>query len=426
MSGSVGTSSSNRHLCVQWPTVGPYHLARLKRTAKRCDELSIRLTVLELSEEDIMGRKAVISGASPAFERVTLFPGCFSGDLSPRRVAAEVRKGLDLLDPDVVAINSYSMPDARSALEWCLSKGRGSILMTDSREEDAKRIRWREWFKAIIVSRFGAALVAGSQQVEYLKTLGFPEPCVFLGYDVVDNEHFAQSVDAIRSGARKAEDHPGLGDETPFFLTVGRIIRRKGVETLIEAYARYRRSVPDPWRLILVGSGNDLHRMEQYAAEMGLRHVTFAGDQPAEAIPAYYARAGALVHPATSDQWGLVVNEAMASGLPVIVSDGAGSAIDLVVENQNGFSFRAGEASQLAELMKIVASDEQLRQEMSVKARQIIAEWSLDRFATSLIDAMECAESRAARRNRLDPGRLALSALRLVTRKMTSFHSVEA
>ncbi|MGA7304960.1 MAG: glycosyltransferase family 4 protein [Rhodothermales bacterium] len=428
MNSVPGPAAPHRgvHLCVQWPSLGPYHLARLQQAGLHCREASIRLTALELCEVDVMGRSASELDVEASFERVTVFPGAAVEDLYPQLVEQEIRKALDRLNPDVVAITSYSMPDSRATLAWCLDRGKGAVLMTDSRKEDAGRTRWREWLKSVIVSRFGSALVAGTPQREYLEALGFPSSCIFTGYDVVDNEFFAGAADRIRASVQSTYDLPGLDDDQPFFLSVGRIIRRKGLFTLIDGYELYRRTDPNPWRLVVVGDGNDLAEVQRYIESKKVDGVTFAGDQPAEIVPNYYARAGALVHPALSDQWGLVVNEAMASGLPVIVSEGAGSAVDLAIEEQTGFTFPIGDAARLAERMNTVASNEQLRREMGVMARKVISGWSLDRFAQSLIQAMRCAETRASRRNVLDPGRLLLRVLHVLSRRMTSFHTVEA
>jgi glycosyltransferase involved in cell wall biosynthesis len=114
-----------------------------------------------------------------------------------------------------------------------------------------------------------------------------------------------------------------------------------------------------------------------------------------DALPAYYGLAGAFVHASTTEQWGLVVNEAMASGLPVIVSKRCGCVPDLVQDGVNGFSFDPYDVEALASLMQRVAAmaDEQ-RRTMGEAGRRIIADWGPERFADGLMQAVEVARRR--------------------------------
>ena len=110
-----------------------------------------------------------------------------------------------------------------------------------------------------------------------------------------------------------------------------------------------------------------------------------------EELPSYYAAAGAFIHASTTEQWGLVVNEAMASGLPVLVSNRCGCASDLVQDGVNGWTFDPTDEEQLAELMLKISSDEALRSEMGRKSQEIIANWGPERFASGIADAVQKA-----------------------------------
>jgi len=108
-------------------------------------------------------------------------------------------------------------------------------------------------------------------------------------------------------------------------------------------------------------------------------------------LPEYYARAGAFVHASTTEQWGLVVNEAMASGLPVIVSNRCGCAADLVQEGVNGFTFDPTNVAQLADLMLTISNFTFPISNFSAASRGIIKNWGPDRFASGLQQAAEAA-----------------------------------
>jgi glycosyltransferase involved in cell wall biosynthesis len=112
-----------------------------------------------------------------------------------------------------------------------------------------------------------------------------------------------------------------------------------------------------------------------------------------EELPEYYANAGAFIHASTTEQWGLVVNEAMASGLPVLVSNRCGCAADLVKEGVNGWTFDPTNEEQMADLMLRISSDEEQRKEMGSKSREIIAEWGPARFASGISSAIDVALS---------------------------------
>jgi glycosyltransferase involved in cell wall biosynthesis len=109
-------------------------------------------------------------------------------------------------------------------------------------------------------------------------------------------------------------------------------------------------------------------------------------------LPVFYGLADAFVHVSTTEQWGLVVNEAMASGLPVMVSNRCGCVYDLIREEYNGFAFDPYDVEQLARLMLRVAEmEDEERSRMGDASRRIIADWGPDRFARGLKEAIECA-----------------------------------
>jgi glycosyltransferase involved in cell wall biosynthesis len=117
--------------------------------------------------------------------------------------------------------------------------------------------------------------------------------------------------------------------------------------------------------------------------ELGVGNATFLGFLQYDELPAYYGLAGAFVHGSHTEQWGLVVNEAMAVGLPVLVSRRCGCAYDLVQEGVNGFPFDPHDVDQLAHLLLRVAGDSAEATRLGAASRQIIRNWGLDRFAGS-------------------------------------------
>jgi glycosyltransferase involved in cell wall biosynthesis len=147
---------------------------------------------------------------------------------------------------------------------------------------------------------------------------------------------------------------------------------------------------------VLLGDGELRGHVESRIARLHLAgDVILPGFKQYDELPAYYGLASAFVHASTTEQWGLVVNEAMASGLPVIVSERCGCAPDLVEGGVNGFTFDPYDVEELSGLMQRVAAmtDEQ-RQAMGRAGRRIVADWGPERFADGLMRAVEVAMRR--------------------------------
>lgn len=415
-------------LVVQWPRFGPYHLARLGALHAACERQGWDLVALETASDDALYAWRREDGATP-FRREVLFPGRSFHDVPPRVQDRAMRRALDRLRPDAVAIHSYAFPDARAALRWCRAHRRAAVLMIDSRADDARRIGWREAFKRRLVAQYDAALTAGAPQRRYLERLGMPPGAIFEGYDVVDNEAFAEGARASWNDPAAAA-LPGLDDPAPFFLASNRFIARKNLPALLRAYAHYRARANAEghaaWRLVMLGDGAERDALHALARDLGLgADVVWAGFQQIEALPAYYARAGAFVHPSSADQWALVVNEAMACGLPVVVSTGAGCVEDLVDEGRNGFSFRPDDEAALAAHLFDLAHGGIDRAAFGARSRALVAEWSLDRFAASMLDAARAGQARANRG--LDPlVALGFWVMRRLSRSVEAFHTVQS
>jgi glycosyltransferase involved in cell wall biosynthesis len=253
-----------------------------------------------------------------------------------------------------------------------------ATLMMDSTRDDHTRVRWREEVKRGVVRLFDSALVAGTPQREYLRELGFPDSRIFEGYDVVDN-------DAFVGGDRAAQQSTGQ-----YFLVVSRFIERKNLYGLIDAYKEYRSGTRGSrWGLTVVGDGPLREGCRRYVQEEGIGGLSMPGSLSNEEIVPLYHGAGAFIHPALQDQWGLVVNEAMAASLPIIVSRQSGCARDLVIEGFNGFTLDASRGEQLTGLMDHMARlRQQVRSLMGRRSRELIVErFSPETFANELLRA---------------------------------------
>jgi glycosyltransferase involved in cell wall biosynthesis len=366
--------------------LGPYHHARLRAAGARC-----RLFAIEFSAQDDLYAWTKVEGAQ-GFEKLTLFDDADANTKRGGEIRRRVRAALTRVAPDVVLVPGWSQRGALAAIEWSLEARRPAVMMSESTLRDADRSQHREAIKRRIVSICRAALVGGGPQREYVCRLGQPAEKVFDGYDVVDNQHFAAGAESVRADAPGWRRKLGLPER--FFLASGRFVDKKNLLRLIEAFGSYRRrhSGESPWSLVLLGAGGMRARILERIAALGLDgQVLLPGFRQYDELPSYYGLAGAFIHASTAEQWGLVVNEAMAAGLPVIVSERCGCAPDLVRSDVNGYVFDPSDSEALAGLMARVAADDHDRRAAGQASRAIIADWDIDRFAGGLMNAVEVA-----------------------------------
>jgi len=384
--------------------IGPYHHARLNAAA---DRLSV--TGIEWSAK---GYDSWGAPATPArYQKVSLFPEATAH--CPRN--AELKQGfwaaLGQTKPDVVAVNGWNNFGSLIAANCCVRRGIPMVVMSESSRQDEPRTWWKEAIKRRIAGLYSAALVGGERHVEYLAELGMPRERIFTGYDVVDNAYFRKKTGAIRSQRSEFREKYALPEN--YFLASARFVEKKNLRKLIRAYAEYRRgssasakATADkeirsqksevsynkaPWDLVVLGDGPLKADLCHLISDLRLNdHVHLPGFKPYDELPIYYALANAFVHASTTEQWGLVVNEAIASGLPVIVSNRCGCAPELV--NGNGFTFDPTNEDELAtRLLEMASLSDQEQKHLGDNSSRIAANFAPELFGEGLERAASVA-----------------------------------
>ena len=387
---------------------GPYHWARAAAAAGCCDLLAVQFgsTSDTYAWAQEAGGKAALRTLNPDGPSTAL-PG------------VDMRKRLEpvLADfgPDAVMVPGWSSREALMALRWCGATGTPAVAMSESTPWDAPRTRCREAIKRRLLRLFSAALVGGSPHADYVLQLGIPLDRVFLGYDAVDSSYFAAEAARHRAGV------PPLC--RPYFLSSNRFVKRKNLLRLIEAYAAYLKlgrghttalqpPVCDCWNLCLLGGGEQEPALLARCQALGLKVIEtapwdsaltpdscplspgivfFPGFRQINELPRFYAHAGCFIHPALTEPWGLVVNEAMASGLPVVVSNRCGCAPDLVQDGVNGSTFDPYKVEELAQLMLRVAAFNFPLSAFGDASKRIVSDWGPERFAAGFKAAADKA-----------------------------------
>ncbi|WP_437191431.1 glycosyltransferase [Planctomicrobium sp. SH527] len=374
------------HLCYTIPRIGPYHAARLNAAAT-----AGRISVVETVRVESLYAWDEIKHAGP-FQRETLFESNESDQSSKASIKTRMFEMLDKLNPDVVAITGWAMPDALAAISWATSRKVPAVLMSESQHRDEVRSAPKEFIKSQLVGLFSAGLVGGQPHLEYLSMLGMPKERIFMGYDVVDNQHFATKAGHARAN-KKLRTELGLPER--YFLASNRFIPKKNLSTLLQAFSIYRKLAgPQACDLVLLGDGPMKAELQAQCVQLQITHcVHFPGFKQYEELPGFYAFADAFVHASTTEQWGLVINEAMSAGLPVIVSEACGAAKDLVGNGLNGFVFSPTAPQQFANFMHKISSDSKLRTQMGEASQEIISGWSPDLFAQNSWKAANIARA---------------------------------
>lgn len=360
--------------------LGPYHVARMMALSERTN-----LLVLELYRKS--ADYAWISPLQVPFSRATLFDA-ESHDRSGSEIFSAVKSALNFFSPDVVFVPGWACAQSVAAVFWAQSVGVPVVVMSDSQEVDFERSAIKEWVKRRFVACCAAGFVAGSPHKDYLVKLGMNPDSIASGYDVVDNNHFDISAPSALVGDLPGRQQYQLPDK--YFLASARFIEKKNLEFLVKAYKVFLEkqccrdlSVP---HLVILGDGPLRFRIEQLIVDLGLLDfVHLRGFIQYPDLPIYYGFAHAFVLASTTEQWGLVVNEAMASGLPVLVSDRCGCVVDLVSHGVNGYVFNPFDIQGLAGYMDRIACSDDLRRSMGRASLAKVRDWSPELFAQNAL-----------------------------------------
>jgi len=265
-------------------------------------------------------------------------------------------------------------------------------LWSESNGRDARAGHaWVEWLKVYFLRHCDGFVVPGKASFEYLRSLGCPEGSILTAPNAVDSAFFAAQAEDVR--ARATEFREKLKLPSRFILFVGRLVREKGIFDLLEAYAKLESSLRSEVGLVFAGDGTCREELSERAKRISPGRVCFPGFAQREDLAALYALAEVLVMPTHSDTWGLVVNEAMACGLPIVVSSVAGCSSDLVEDGWNGYVVPALDSEKLSVAIDSLLRQPELRRQMSVRSLERIRDFSPEACADGLTAAAISAAS---------------------------------
>lgn len=280
---------------------------------------------------------------------------------------------------DAVIIHSYTYPN--DWLVWLARKLRGAPVLFYG---EMYPVNYRyapgllerivaPTLKKTMVRGSDACLSTSSVAKDVLETLGVPSQRIFPAPYAVDNERFMARAAALAPERPRLRSRLGISPDLPVVLCVAGMVPVKRQQDLIEALAR----LDIPAQLLLAGNGPLLEDMRSLCQQR-LPNALLPGFVNQSALPEYYAAADIFALPSEAETFGLVVNEAMCFGLPIVASSGVAATKDLVHHGDNGFVFPPGDVQALASYLETLLTDPDRRKSFGERSREIISGWSYD------------------------------------------------
>ena len=380
---------------------GPYHIARIRGARKQAQILAIEgaphRTVYNWSPPKLPKNVDYVALSHKPGE-----------ETNPKLIEQRLDQLVRPFTLDALALPGWSNMVTLTTLRWCRKQGIPAVCMSETNSWDLPRHHLVETFKRGLVSHYSSGLATNQSQKEYLVRLGLNKNAVFGGYNAVENAFFRQKAEYWR---RTDSLPPSVSGLVPmrangrYLLASNRFIPKKNLIRLLEAYAEFRQgrsNTLEDWPLVLLGDGEMRSEIEQKIEALGLESfVHLPGFLQIDELVQYYGTAGGFIHASTTEQWGLVINEAMAAGLPVAASNRCGATSYLIEDGVTGFSFDPFDVSAIAEAMSRIAAlppDSDLLD----AARERVDQLRPERFGEGLINAAQAAQpSRAGTLSRV-------------------------
>lgn len=275
---------------------------------------------------------------------------------------------------DAVWIHGYARTGTLLALAAAKKSGARVLL----RGESHLGLRKNHFLRRALLRRFFSMtdgfLAIGSLNAAFYSHHGVREDDIYLVPYAVDNEFFARAAMEAAQARESLRVELGMEPNSPVILFASRMTAAKGPDVLLDSFLGLD-VTPAPY-LIFIGDGDQRAALES-AAE-GHERIRFLGFRNQTELPRYYDLCDVLVLPSRWEPWGLVINEAMNAGKPIVTTHSVGAAPDLVHEGINGSVLEAGDSSALRAALRKLCSDPSLARQQGRESLRIISTWGFD------------------------------------------------
>ena len=292
--------------------------------------------------------------------------------------------------PDVVVVSGWSTFAAQGAIAWARLRRVPYVLVVESHDED-HRPTWRRLVKGSVVPPVvrsaDGVLVTGTLARRSMVARGAEPERVHVFANTIDVAAFAARAQELAARRGELRDELGAAEDDVVVLSVGRLVPDKGMDDLVRAVS----GASEPrLLLVLAGDGPERERLEALARELDVR-LLLTGDRAWERIVELYVAADVFALLSVREPWGVVVNEAAACALPLLLSDRVGAAHDLLRDSENGFLVPVGDHRAAALALTTLAADPELRERFGARSRELVGDWgyepSIEGFRTAVREA---------------------------------------
>lgn len=370
-------------VAVVLPEPTPYRTPLLDRLAARAD---LDLAVV-YSARTVAGRTWQIDLSHRAqFLRGVRIPGVRRLLRHEYPVTPSIVTALWRARPDVVVVSGWSTFAAQASMLWCRARGVPYVVLSESHDADP-RAAWRRSVKRAVVPRAlgGAAafLAAGTLARRSLERLGAPADAIWTFANTVDVDAFARRADELAGDRIALRRRHGVDGDAFVVVCVARLAPEKGIDTLLRAVAQMRA----PASVLLVGDGPARADLAWLATDLGVA-AHFAGDVDWEAIVEAYVVADVFALLSRHEPWGVVVTEAAACGLPLVLSEHVGAAADLLRDGENGALVPVDDPGAAAAALDALAGDAGRRTTAGVASRRLASGAGYDASVAGFVAAV--------------------------------------
>jgi glycosyltransferase involved in cell wall biosynthesis len=298
--------------------------------------------------------------------------------------------------PDAVLVNGWVVKTCIQTLISCRRLGIPCIVRGEANLL-RPRAGWKHLIHDLLLPNYSAYLAIGSASRDFYRFHRRPDDKMFMAPYAIDNEVFAEQAAARCSERDRLRGEFGIPPEVCTFLFDGKLEQKKHPLDLLQAVRRLSDAERSRAHVLVAGDGELMSDCKRYA-EANCLPVTFAGFVNQSRLPDVYAASNVLVLPSDAGEtWGLVVNEAMASRRPAIVSRSMGCCQDLIVEGDTGFSFDLGDISALTGHLRRYLAEPQCAERQGTHAVEHIQRFSFVQIVDGLAAALEkCVRKEAS------------------------------
>lgn len=387
------------HIVITHTDFRLYWPARIKALNDLLHTHGHTLQVIEIAGKGSPYAFAQKDSPSSSLNWICLFPEKKMESLSGNEASTALWEKLEELNPDIILAGAIAFPSGATAVRWCKSRKKTVVIFDNARLQDVPRSWFVNFIKRSIYRNVDAVISPAPSQAGAFEYLGVKRERIFFGLNVVDNDWFASRVSKYSTQMKQIQKELNLPKQ--FILGIGRLIEKKNWLKLLEAFAALTHATFDEkWLLVLVGEGPDKEVIEAFCKNKQLDNVIIRPFATQEDLCKYYTCASALILPSTyGETWGLVINEAMASGLPVLVSNQCGCTESLVETEKNGYTFSPNNTAEIqTSLQRFMRLGDAQRNTMGSRSKEIISDWSLDRFSQAALAAIDYAQQHPAQK----------------------------